>query len=89
MEIDINANEFSDEAFWKTKQLVEGILVRLDLLLHVNISPADSGTLTRTVSQCIEAIKTGKTFWSYTICIGKLEACSGKKGFNPFPNDKF
>ena len=42
----------------RTRQLVDGILARLDLLLHVNISPAET-SLPRTLSQCIEAIKTG------------------------------
>ncbi|XP_052243277.1 probable E3 ubiquitin-protein ligase HECTD4 isoform X2 [Dreissena polymorpha] len=53
-----NANSDSDP-LQKTRQLVDGILSRLDLLLHVNISPGDAGTLTRTVSQCLEAIKSG------------------------------
>ena len=44
-----------------TKQLVEGIMTRLDLLLHVNISPADTGSLTRTISQNMEGNKTGET----------------------------
>jgi hypothetical protein len=43
----------------RTRQVADGILARLDLLLHVNISPADHGALTRTVSQCLEALKTG------------------------------
>ena len=56
---EVLSNEVGGEApLDKTQQLAEGILTRLDLLLHVNISPAD--TLTRTVSQCIEAIKSGR-----------------------------
>ena len=45
-----------------TKQLVEGIMTRLDLLLHVNISPADTSSLTRTISQNMADSKTGKIF---------------------------
>ena len=44
----------------RTRQLTEGIQARLDLLLHVNISPADNSSITRTVSQCLEAIKIGR-----------------------------
>lgn len=57
---DVLSNDFDKtDSLHRTRQLAEGILARLDLLLHVNISPGDTGNLTRTVSQCIEAIKTG------------------------------
>ena len=59
MEVQSN-DTISKPAMPRTKQLVEGILTRLDLLLHVNISPADYVGLTRTVSQSMEANKCGE-----------------------------
>ncbi|XP_053376531.1 probable E3 ubiquitin-protein ligase HECTD4 [Mercenaria mercenaria] len=57
---EIMSNDFEKtDSLDRTRHLADGILARLDLLLHVNISPADTGSLTRTVSQFIEAIKTG------------------------------
>ena len=43
-----------------TRNIIEGILARLDLLLHVNIAPGEAGSMIRSLSQCVQAIKTGK-----------------------------
>ncbi|WAR02868.1 HECD4-like protein [Mya arenaria] len=79
------------DPFSRTRQLVEGILARLDVLLHVNISPADTGTLTRTVSQCIQAIKTGSNMMvksdtdvHYT---GVTRSVSAPSGVDSFQDD--
>ncbi|XP_055958013.1 probable E3 ubiquitin-protein ligase HECTD4 [Patella vulgata] len=46
-----NSDKESIKSMYKTKQIVEGILSRLDLLLHVNISFVTSATtMTRTAS---------------------------------------
>ncbi|ESO97623.1 hypothetical protein LOTGIDRAFT_228255 [Lottia gigantea] len=88
---DVEYNEKENiKSMYKTKQIVDGILSRLDLLLHVNISfISNPTTLTRTVSNYTNNTREGITSLArlshilYYVCVTGIMARSDTDMLRP------